>query len=520
MERCEGTILAHSLSVDGTRFRKGRVLSASDIRALLEAGIEQLTVARPGQADVGEDEAATMLASAAAGAGTHVRKPFGGRVNVTAICDGLVQIKSVALERSNQVSEAITTATVADSTRVRSGDLIATIKIIPFAVPEADVQRASDAAADSITVAPFRRFTAEHVLTTLPDTTDKLLDLSRTGVNSRVADLGGSVREESTSQHNSTHLADALRSANERKPDLILVSGASAIVDRRDVIPAAVEMAGGSIDHFGMPVDPGNLLLLGTLGSSRVIGLPGCARAPARNGLDLVLERFAANVGVDSAAVVAMGPGGLLKKSASRRRTSRAPKIAAVILAAGKSRRMGEKNKLLEEVGGASLVVNATRAAIASEATPVIVVTGHEPERVTAALEGLDVTTVHNARFDTGLSSSLQTGIEAVPPEHDGVILLLADMPAVDSDLVDRMLAAFDPIEGRAIVVATHHGTRGNPVLFARSYFPDIQRVTGDTGARHVVDRNEEMVCEIECLTDAPLVDLDTPEELARWRRK
>ena len=517
---CEGAILAHSLRVAGARFRKGRVLSAADIDALRQAGIKQVTVARPGPDDVDEDTAASALAKASAGTGTQTRKPFGGRVNVVATGDGLVQVDASAMERCNRVSEAITIATVADGARVRGGDLVATIKIIPFAVPRPDLTAASTAARNLLSIAPFRPLRVGHVLTLLSDTTPKLLELSRAGVGNRITELGGTVVEERTVPHAEAQLAVALTESLRGEPDLVLVSGASAIVDRRDVIPAAIELAGGQVDHFGMPVDPGNLLLLGTLQSTRVVGLPGCARAPARNGLDMVLERFAADLDVDTATVVAMGPGGLLKKSASRRRSSRAPKIAAVVLAAGRSQRMRGGNKLLESLHGQPLVARAARAAIASEADPVIVVTGHQHEKVVAALEGLKVTLTHNRDFRDGLSASVHAGLAAVPSGHDGAVLMLADMPDVDADLVDRLMAAFDPVEGRAIVVATHNGTRGNPVLFARRYFPDILRVTGDTGARHVVDTNDEAVCEIECGTDAPLVDLDTPEALAERRRQ
>ena len=517
---CEGAILAHSLRVAGTRFRKGRVLSAADIDALRQAGIRQVTVARPGPDDVAEDAAATALATASAGAGTQTRKPFGGRVNVVAAADGLVQVDADAMARCNRVSEAITVATVPDGARVRGGDLVATIKIIPFAVPRSDLAAAGAAARDLLAVAPFRPLRVGHVLTRLADTTPKLLELSRTGVGNRIAELGGAVVAERTVPHEEARLAEALAESLDGAPDLVLVSGASAIVDRRDVIPAAIERAGGRVDHFGMPVDPGNLLLLGTLQSTRVVGLPGCARAPARNGLDMVLERFAADLDVDSATVVAMGPGGLLKKSASRRRPSRAPRIAAVVLAAGRSQRMRGGNKLLEPVDGRPLVARAAGAAIASEADPVIVVTGHQHEQVAAALEGLNVTLAHNGDYRDGLSASVHAGLAAVPAGHDGAVLMLADMPDVDAEVVDRLMAAFDPVEGRAIVVATHGGTRGNPVLFARRYFPDILRVTGDTGARHVVDTHDEAVCEIECGTDAPLVDLDTPEALAERRRQ
>ncbi len=516
--QCEGAILAHSLRVSGTRFGKGRILSAADIRALQQAGIERITVARPGPEDLDEDTACAALAEAAAGAGTRTRKPFGGRINIMATLDGLVRVDADALLRCNRVSEAITIAAVADGTRIRGGDLLATIKIIPFAVPSSDLSAARGRAHGLLSVAPFHPLRVAHVLTTIPDTSPKLLERSRAGAGNRISELGGSIVDERTVRHDPAPLAAALTQAVDAEPDLLLISGASAIVDRRDVVPAAIERAGGRVDHFGMPVDPGNLLLIGTLQSARVIGLPGCARAPARNGLDLVLERLAAGLDVDSAVLSGMGTGGLLKKSASRRRPNRIPRIAAVILAAGRSQRMRGGNKLLEPIGGRPLVVRAAEAALASEAAPVIVVTGHQHEQVAAALRPLGVRLVHNRDFRDGLSSSVHAGLSAVPPGHDGAVLMLGDMPDVDGALVDRLLAAFDPVEGRAIVVAAHGGTRGNPVLFARRYFPDILRIAGDTGARHVVDSHDEAVCEIECPTRAPLVDLDTPEALAERR--
>ncbi len=517
---CEGAILAHSLRVAGARFRKGRVLTAADIDALRKAGIERVTVARPGPEDLDEDTAGAALAEAAAGAGTQTRKPFGGRINVMATRDGLAQVDADAMLRCNQVSEAITIATVADGARVRAGDLLATIKIIPFAVPRSDLAAACGCARGRLSVAPFAPLRVAHLLTAVPDTSPKLLELSRRGAGGRVAELGGSVIKEHTVAHESGPLAAAMEEALETGPDLVLISGASAIVDRRDVVPAAIELAGGRVDHFGMPVDPGNLLLIGTLRTARVIGLPGCARAPARNGLDLVLERLAAGLEVGPADISRMGTGGLLKKSASRRRPGQVAKIAAVVLAAGQSRRMQGGNKLLEPVDGQPLVLRAAAAALASEADPVIVVTGHQHEAVAAVLDSLDVRLAHNPGFPDGLSSSVHTGLSAVPPGHDGAVFLLGDMPDVDGELIDRLLAAFDPVEGRAIVVATHNGVRGNPVVFARHYFPDILRVTGDAGARHVVDSHLEAVCEIECATPAPLIDLDTPEALAERRAR
>src|SRR5205814_3315076 len=244
-----------------------------------------------------------------------------------------------------------------------------------------------------------------------------------------------------------------------------------AITDRRDVIPAAIERTGGAVEHFGMPVDPGNLLLVGKLGRADVIGLPGCARSPKLNGFDFVLWRLAAGLPVERKEIAAMGVGGLLMEIPIRpqprdERTveaPRAPKIAAVVLAAGTSSRMG-LNKLLAEIGGVPMVGHVVDAAVQSTAEPVIVVTGNARDRTKLVFAGSNVVLVENPDFTKGLSSSLKRGLSALPEDCDGAVILLGDMPGVSAALVDKMIAAFNPTEGRAICVATHRGKRGNPV--------------------------------------------------------
>jgi molybdenum cofactor cytidylyltransferase len=305
--------------------------------------------------------------------------------------------------------------------------------------------------------------------------------------------------------------------------DPILVFGASAITDRRDVVPAAIEDARGTVEHFGMPVDPGNLLLIGRLEDARVIGLPGCARSPKLNGFDFVLWRLLAGLPVGRAEIAAMGLGGLLSEIASRPQpreehslAQRAPKIAAVVLAAGLSSRMGS-NKLLAEWRGKKLVRLVAEAALESQARPVIVVTGHEAAKVEAALQGLDVAFVYNPAYADGLSTSLKAGIRAAPETADGALVLLGDMPEIRGGLINRMIAGFSPVDGRAICVAMHDHQRGNPVLWARRFFAEIESVRGDQGARQLFAAHDDLICEIES-GGAVLRDVDTPDALAALR--
>jgi molybdenum cofactor cytidylyltransferase len=198
--------------------------------------------------------------------------------------------------------------------------------------------------------------------------------------------------------------------------------------------------------------------------------------------------------------------------------TDKQRRVAAVVLAAGMSTRM-EGNKLLAQIEGEALVRRVVRSAEASRAQPIIVVTGHEHERVKTALAGIDCRIVHNSNFREGLSTSLQTGIRAVG-ECDGAIILLGDMPVISSSLIDKMISALDPENACAICVATFCGRRGNPVLFDRRFFPELQAMSGDVGARDVVAKYRELVCEVEAGNEGPLIDLDTSQDLERFLRR
>jgi molybdenum cofactor cytidylyltransferase len=300
---------------------------------------------------------------------------------------------------------------------------------------------------------------------------------------------------------------------------MVIVFGASAIADRRDVIPAAVEAVGGVLEHFGMPVDPGNLMLVASARGRPVLGAPGCARSPRENGFDWVRERLLCGLPVTARDITGMGVGGLLMEIVTRpqpRATEVRPgrRIAAVVLAAGRSTRMGGPNKLLAEINNRPLVRIAVEAALASRAHPVIVVTGHQRNQVEAALDGLKVTLVHNPEFAEGLSRSVKAGVAAVPDDVDGVVVCLGDMPQVNAPLIDKLIDAFDPEKGALVVAPAIGGKRGNPVVWSRRFFPELATLQGDTGARHLIASFPEAVIEVPLAGTAALVDVDTPDAL------
>jgi molybdenum cofactor cytidylyltransferase len=193
-----------------------------------------------------------------------------------------------------------------------------------------------------------------------------------------------------------------------------------------------------------------------------------------------------------------------------------APTIAAIVMAAGRSRRMAPHNKLLvTDKAGKTMIARVVDNVLSSNARPILVVTGHMAEQIENALAGRPVRYVHAPDYAQGLAESLKTGIAAVPPECAGAIVCLGDMPLVTGRMIDRLLSVYDPDEGRSIVLPTFRGKQGNPMIWDRRYFPEILGIAGDSGARFLVGKHAEQVAEVEMADDAVLRDFDTTESLA-----
>ncbi|NND49964.1 MAG: NTP transferase domain-containing protein, partial [Rhizobiales bacterium] len=500
----EGTVLAHSLTAGNLKLKKGTLLAPEHISALTGAGISQVTVLRLEAGDIDENTAASKLAEALCGPGLELSRPFTGRTNLVAETAGIVTIEADKIDRLNRIDEGLTVATVRPYQAVQSGDLAATVKVIPFAVAGAALDEALTQAGEGRAIAlhPFRAAKVGLLQTSVQGMKASLAGKARKVTEERLAGLGSKVAAEERCGHDEAQVAAALNKLVAAGCDPIIVYAASAVADRRDVMPSGIAAAGGEIVHFGMPVDPGNLSLVARIGEVDVIVAPGSARSPRLHGFDWVLQRLLAGLPVGVEEITAMGVGGLLKEITIRPQPRSGPdagatptaRIAALVLAAGRSARMGAVNKLLLEIDGKAMVTRAVEAAGASGAHQVVVVTGHEAGRVAGAIDGLDALIVNNPDYADGLSTSLKSGIEALGEGIDAVVVMLGDMPGIGAGEIDRLIEAFGQSEGRGICVSTSSGKRGNPVLWARRYFPDLMALHGDVGARHLIGEHGEDV--------------------------
>lgn len=530
VEKAEGMVLAHSVRVGDRTFKKGRVLSVEDLKALTNEGVSTVYAAQLEADDVPENDAAARIAAALTGPNTRADTAFTGRANLYATVPGLLELNETTINKINSLDESITVATLPNFEAATEGQMLATIKIIPYAAPARFVEQAVTLAADAVPTLelhPFNLKRAALILTSVESTKQSVLAKSETVVRTRLESLGVSLSNVQTCAHTDTALISALKEVP-NKVEMILILGASATGDRRDIIPASIENSGGAIKHFGMPVDPGNLLLLAELRGRPVVGLPGCARSPKLNGADWVLQRLAAGLTLNPRDIQSMGVGGLLKEIPSRpqprdamRTDEHSPRVAAIILGGGRSTRMGSTNKLTSEFNGKPMIAHVADAALASNADGIILVTGHEKDEVLKALAGRPMSYAHNPDYADGLSSSIKAGIKAateLDPPVDAAVILLGDMPLVTADLINRLIEARDPSDDKFICVPVVGKKQGNPVLWDATFFDDLLNLSGDVGAKSLIAQNSDLVAEVSVDGDAPLTDFDTPEALRQYQ--
>jgi molybdenum cofactor cytidylyltransferase len=319
VEEAVGALAAHSVRAGSTVLKKGSLVSPEIATQLRLAGVDSIIAARLEPGDIGEDEAAWRLAKVLAGEHVVVEEPFTGRSNLYAETSGVLLVDSDAVNGLNAVDEAMTVATLPAYRAVVAGEMVGTVKIIPYAMPETLLLKGiGRAGAGTLRIASYAHHKVGVISTVLPGLKGSVIDKTINVFARRLEPANATIIWERRVPHDAAALALELAHQAMGEAHLIVVFGASAIADRRDVIPSAIETAGGSVEHLGMPVDPGNLLLIGSVARIPVIGAPGCARSPKENGFDWILHRILANVPVTRADITALGVGGLLMEIVTR----------------------------------------------------------------------------------------------------------------------------------------------------------------------------------------------------------
>ncbi len=511
---CLGWHLAHSIILNGKRLAKGSHIDETIFDTVLKSAITTVWAYKLDDTDICENKAAQLIANHITIAGFKVGIATKGRCNVFAAESGIFEANQI-INQINNVSSHITVATANNNISVIKGQLVATVKIIPYGIHR-DILGFIRELSAPLKLHPYQAFSATLINTGIPASkkTEQI-------TSNRLRHVNGELSTIKTVEHSVNSVSRALHIASSSPSSLILLLGISAIADIQDVLPSAVIQAGGKIIHLGMPVDPGNLLMVAELNGKTIIGMPGCAKSPALNGFDFILQHFAANIPITRTVIQNMGIGGLLKEIQNRK-APRAPKPdklrnAALILAAGRSSRSGSSHKLLSEIAGQSVIQQTANTIKESGYTCISAVTGYRAKEVSSELSGYPITMIHNPDYASGMGTSLKAGFADMANDYDTCLIALGDMPFVQKTTHTMLIETAQNITEASIFIPTFNGKRGNPVLWRKEHFPALQQITGDKGGRSIIHEHEHLVYEVEVNDPGILIDLDTPEALAQF---
>ena len=527
---CEGLILAHSHRLAGQRIAKGSQLTRTLIDAFIQHGVQQLVCAAPDQGDLSEDEVADRLAGVLLSAGLVRTSAATGRVNFKTEAAGIIRYDRDLIKALNSVDESLTLSLVQHNQLLSTGQMVATLKVIPYFVSEAICHQFEQVMAGKTAFHfhPLRGRqvsliqTMDHVLQ------DKVYAATEAVTETRLHQLGCKLISRQRCAHNSVDVAAEIQAARTAGAELILLCGCSAIADRQDILPMAIEDAGGQIDQLGLAVDPGNMLLIGHIDSLPVIGMPGCARSPKLNGFDWVLHLLLADIELSRDELADMAAGGLLMEIASRplprdlavKPASPMAQMSAVVLAAGQSRRMGKINKLTAVVAGKPVIRHVVDTVLEAGFKDIVVVLGYDEQAVSACLEGLPVRFVKNEAFRSGQASSVSAGIAALDNNVSDAMVVLGDMPLLNAALLNNLhhhhmrTPQHEQMISLPVCSKDRESQVGHPVIWGRQFFPDLQALTGDQGGRQIWSDHPAIINQMDVEDATLFLDTDTAEAL------
>nr|ADI18957.1 molybdopterin biosynthesis enzyme [uncultured Rhodobacterales bacterium HF0010_10C01] len=520
-----GSVIAQTYNLPGKTISKGTFVTSEIVGYLKEGEVQNILCAVPDDGDIHEDEAANIISNAIDRSHIYIDTASTGRVNFKSRSLCLVRYKRDLIKKVNMVDESIAFSIVEHNQLLAKNDLIATLKIIPFFTQKKYVDQVLSILDKNelFKTHNLNKKEVSLIQTSFEWQKKSMFKATSNVTRNRLEALDCSLNEEKLISHDYNLLRSEIRSSIESGIDILLISGASAIIDRSDYIPKAILSEGGEITQYGLAVDPGNLLLVGKIAETIIIGMPGCARSPKLNGFDWVLQLLMADIPVDKEELAEMGAGGLLMEIASRplpRALSksvnkREKKIMGVILAAGNSTRMGKDNKLLKNIDGAPLIRKIALEITKSDLDGCSIVLGYQSDKVADVIKDLNINLILNPLWKEGQASSLKAALNSLTSSYSDLLIMLGDLPGIKSGHINRIIKEHLSSENRRskITIPSFKGEKGNPVIWGRSFFHDLSNLEGDVGGRVLFGQHPAAINLIEMDDPAVVTDTDTPED-------
>ena len=524
-----GAVLAQTYNLPGKVISKGTFVTNEFVGYFKTCNVKTILCAVPEEGDIHEDEAAEAISSAIDKNHIYADKASTGRVNFKSQSLCLVRYDRDFIKEVNLVDESIAFSIVEHNQLLAEGDLIATLKIIPFFMQKKYVDRVIKILAkdELFKIHSLKKKEVTLIQTCFEWQKKSIFTATSNVTKARLEALGCSLNKEKLINHDYDTLRAIIRSSVKNEPEILLVSGASAITDRSDYIPKAILSEGGEIIQYGLAVDPGNLLLIGKVGNTTVIGMPGCARSPKLNGFDWVLQLLMADIPINREELADMGAGGLLMEIASRPLpralaksvSKREKKVMGVILAAGNSTRMGKDNKLLRNIGTAPLIRNTAIEMLKSDLDTCSIVLGYQSDKVADVIKDLNINLILNPLWKEGQASSLRAAINTLDSTYSDLLIMLGDLPGIKSSHINSIIEEHLLTDNRKskITIPSFKGQKGNPVIWGRSFFHDLSNLEGDVGGRTLFSEHPAAINILEMNDPWVVKDADTPEDFENF---
>ena len=524
-----GSVIAQTYNLPGKTISKGTFVTSEIVDYFKEFDVQTILCAVPANGDIHEDEAAEAISNAIDKNQIYVEKASTGRVNFKSQSLCLVRYERALIREVNLVDESIAFSIVEHNQLLAKNDLIATLKIIPFFTQKKYVDQVISILAKNelFNTHSLNRKKVSLIQTSFEWQKKSMFKATSNVTRNRLEALDCSLNEEKLICDDYKALCSEIRSSTGSGIDILLISGASAITDRSDYIPKAILSEGGEIIQYGLAVDPGNLLLIGKVGNTTVIGMPGCARSPKLNGFDWVLQLLMADIPISREELAEMGAGGLLMEIASRPLpralaksvSKREKKVMGVILAAGNSTRMGKDNKLLRNIGDAPLIRNTAIEMLKSDLDSCSIVLGYQSDKVADVIKDLNVNLILNPLWKEGQASSLRAAINTLDSTYSDLLIMLGDLPGIKSIHINSIIEEHLLTDNRKskITIPSFKGQKGNPVIWGRSFFDDLSNLEGDVGGRTLFSEHPAAINILEMENPWVVKDTDTPEDFENF---
>lgn len=524
-----GSVIAQTYNLPGKTISKGTFVTSEIVDYFKEFDVQTILCAVPANGDIHEDEAAEAISNAIDKNQIYVEKASTGRVNFKSQSLCLVRYERALIREVNLVDESIAFSIVEHNQLLAKNDLIATLKIIPFFTQKKYVDQVISILAKNelFKTHSLNKKKVSLIQTSFEWQKKSMFKATSNVTRNRLEALDCSLNEEKLICHDYKALCSEIRSSTGSGIDILLISGASAITDRSDYIPKAILSEGGEIIQYGLAVDPGNLLLIGKVGNTTVIGMPGCARSPKLNGFDWVLQLLMADIPISREELAEMGAGGLLMEIASRPLpralaksvSKREKKVMGVILAAGNSTRMGKDNKLLRNIGDAPLIRNTAIEMLKSDLDSCSIVLGYQSDKVADVIKDLNVNLILNPLWKEGQASSLRAAINTLDSTYSDLLIMLGDLPGIKSIHINSIIEEHLLTDNRKskITIPSFKGQKGNPVIWGRSFIDDLSNLEGDVGGRTLFSEHPAAINILEMEDPWVVKDTDTPEDFENF---